>query len=148
MRGPIPHRGMTGRQIRWGTVGRAAAVVAAAIAGIVSLPALLGSDAPPPVPPDVGLTPPVASAPMSPVPSAPVRPRAGHRLARHRQRRERSRDRRERSHPRPEHPHGRRPDHRRNGDSTAAGPSGPIVTAPPVYSYVPPPSSEAFGIER
>ena len=41
-----PHRKVGGRQIRWQSVGRAAAIAAAVIAGIVSLPALLGSDRP------------------------------------------------------------------------------------------------------
>src|SRR3954466_11680414 len=67
----IPQAEVAGRQIRWASVGRAAAVVAAAIAGIVSLPALLGSDAPPPVPADVGL----AQAPLTTQP-APVKARA------------------------------------------------------------------------
>jgi site-specific DNA-cytosine methylase len=46
-------------------VGRAAAIAAAVVAGIVSLPALLGSDRPPPVPPDVGLAAPPATDPVA-----------------------------------------------------------------------------------
>jgi hypothetical protein len=42
-------------QLRWASVGRAVAIAAAVIAAIAGLPALLGSDRPPPVPADVGL---------------------------------------------------------------------------------------------
>src|SRR5436190_23513449 len=64
---------MAGRQIRWRSVGRAAAVAAAVIAGIISLPALLGSDKPPPVPADVGLAPSPTSGPVA-SPAEPVDP--------------------------------------------------------------------------
>src|SRR3954463_9998393 len=92
MANPVAHPEVAGRQIRWSSVGRVAAVVAAAIAGIVSLPALLGSDAPPPVPPDVGITPaPVAATPApveapTPPPPAPKpkRRQSAHRVVHHR----------------------------------------------------------------
>jgi hypothetical protein len=145
---------MAGRQIRWQSVGRAAAVVAAVIAGIVSLPALLGSDKPPPVPADVGLVapsaPPVPAPPptaTSPPPGPPAPQRSRHRLAKRNPARERSRPHRERSHPRRKrsHLHSRRHSHR--PDVTPA----PVTTAtyaPPVYSYIPPPAPDDFGIER
>src|SRR2546423_1240045 len=66
---------MAGRQIRWRSVGRAAAGAAAVIAGVISLPALLRSDKTPPVPADVGLAPTPASAPVA-SPAEPVDPNA------------------------------------------------------------------------
>ncbi len=134
-------------QIRWQSVGRAAAIAAAVIAGIVSLPALLGSDRPPPVPPDVGLRPaPVASAPPpapGPDPAPPAAPKrepgVHHRLVK----------RRHRPHPRP---HRGRPRPAHHGHSRPPQTAPPPVTAPtyvpPVYSYVPPPPRSEFGIER
>ena len=68
---------MAGRKIRWANAGRAAAIAAAVLAGLASLPALLGGDEPPPLPEDVGLAqvapPPVAvpPAPVAPVPAKP-----------------------------------------------------------------------------
>jgi hypothetical protein len=61
---------MTGRRIRWGSLVRLAAVAAAVLAGLAVLPALLGSDEPPPLPEDVGLA---EVAPPAP-PEAPVTP--------------------------------------------------------------------------
>src|SRR5262245_52164389 len=75
---------MAGRQIRWPSVGRAAAIGLAVVAAIAALPALLGSGSPPPVPDDVGLAPrpPIAvsapvAAPRPPEPkkTPPVKPR-------------------------------------------------------------------------
>jgi hypothetical protein len=145
-----------GRQIRWGSVGKAAAIVAAAIAGIASLPALLGSDRPPPVPPDVGLAPPPTSAPLQapvtppPARSTPPTPtrRDHHRLAKRKRDRERSHPRRERSHPDREHPHPHRKHARHPHEPDAPPVASPPAYAPPVYSYVPPPSQGEFQIER
>jgi hypothetical protein len=125
------------------------AIAAAVIAGIVSLPALLGSDRPPPVPPDVGLRPPPAQpvpavvppAPdpaASPRPGAPGRDRRDRRLAARKRRRERSR----RKHQRP-----RRRSRAHGADWSNAAPSPPPY-APPVYSHVPPPSHGEFEFER
>jgi hypothetical protein len=137
---------MAGRQIRWQSVGRVAAIAAAVIAGIVSLPALLGSDKPPPVPSDVGLAPPSASAPAHASLSnpAPKGDRGGSgdfvRHIRKKSPRDRSSDRPKRRHV---HPHARQ----RRPSESPAPPSLP-VPAPPVYSYVPPPTPDQFGIER
>src|SRR4051794_29474796 len=132
---------MAPRQIRWGTVGRVAAVAAAGITGIVSLPALLASGSPPPVPSDVGLAPPptTASQPLFNPPSAPpAHPRR--RLAHRSTVRERPHPPGKRSHP-----------HRVRGADHAPPPSGsassPAYPAP-VYSYVPPSRHEEFGFER
>src|SRR5215211_5137769 len=125
---------MAGRQIRWGTVGRVAAVVAAAIAGIASLPALLGNDAPPPLPSDVGLTPPPVSTPAvvpHMPPTAVSRPQREH----HRQS-GRARDP-GRSHPRRERTHQGADQRARRGATPTA--SAIPSYSPPVYSYVPPP---------
>src|SRR4051794_11994308 len=133
---------MAPRQIRWGTLGRVLAVVAAAVAGIVSLPALLGSDSPPPVPADVGLAPAPTTASQSPlIPQSPSMPpaRPRRRLA-HRSRV------RERTHPPPKRSH----PHRNQGRHDAQPPSGPasVPSYPaPVYSYVPPSRHEDFGFE-
>jgi len=150
---------MAGRQIRWRSVGRAAAVAAAVIAGIISLPALLGSDKPPPVPADVGLAPTPASAPVA-SPAEPVDPNAAtktdpdgsgkflrdrrrnsprRRLATEGKNRGRSHSRREGPHP------DSKPDHR--PDPAPPPPSLP-VQSPPAYSYVPPPSPGEFHFER
>jgi hypothetical protein len=153
---PAPLGGMRGRQIRWGSVGRAAAIAAAAIAGIVSLPAVLGSDKPPPVPADVGLAPqpqarvPVAgpAEPALPNPASKAHPGGsgeffrhirnnspkGRRLGRKAPNRRRSS---KVSHPRAEH-----------APPTPPPPSSPVPASPPVYSYVPPASSGEFRFER
>jgi len=146
----IPQAEVAGRQIRWASVGRAAAVVAAAIAGIVSLPALLGSDAPPPVPADVGL----AQAPLTTQP-APVKARAtpprasrpkplrptGNRLA---QRRPRHRL----AHRRPPHHHLH---HAHASHDHASTPSAPAQAPSPAYIPAPaysPPLPGEFQFER
>jgi hypothetical protein len=145
----VPHEGVAGRQIRWRSVGRAAAIAAAAIAGIISLPALLGSDKPPPVPPDVGLrpapaeptpaaTPQAAASPDTPPPAVPKRaPGNRHRLAERNRHREQSHPDRERRHPR----------HQQHNPLPETTPAPTPSYTPPVYSYVPPPPPE-FGIER
>jgi hypothetical protein len=135
-------REVKGSQIRWASVGRVAAIVAAALAGIASLPALLGGDAPPPVPPDVGLAPPpvaAASIPGAdaspPVPAAkPAKRRRGHRHA-----------------PRPTSHragHGRR--HRRHhGHATDGATSeAPSAIYGPAPLYSPAPAPGEFRIER
>jgi hypothetical protein len=67
---------MAGKQIRWQSVGRIAAVAVALIAAVAALPSLLGSDSPPPVPDDVGLVPPPidATAELPPEPLSPAPP--------------------------------------------------------------------------
>ena len=57
-------------QLRWASVGRVAAIAAAVVAGVAGLPALLGSDRPPPVPADVGLAPPAEPADVVQAPAA------------------------------------------------------------------------------
>jgi hypothetical protein len=139
----IAHREMAGRQIRWMSLGKVVAIAAAAIVGIVSLPALLGSDAPPPVPPDVGLSPaPVATVPLPAQRSAglpPVAPKprpAKHPLARHERVRERP------------HPHRERPHDHHKADNTRAPPTTlPPTSSSPVYSQAPPPAPGEFQIE-
>jgi hypothetical protein len=120
------------RQIRWASVGRVAAIVAAAIAGILSLPALLGGDAPPPVPPDVGLTqaPIPAAPPAAPQPPAP-------------QSRKQPEPPHSRSRPRPvRRPHHHHPTHAAAGTVTA-------IPAPAyVPSYPPAPQPSEFQFER
>jgi hypothetical protein len=139
---------MAGLQIRWRSVGRAAAIGVAVIAGIISLPALLGSDRPPPVPPDVGLTAPPAEPVPATVPPPPASPmpapkrsgRRDHRLAKEKKSSKRSRP-------------GRKGSKRRNdpgrthSDETVPAPAA-LIYSPPVYSYVPPPSPGEFQIER
>jgi hypothetical protein len=129
-------------------VGRAAAIAAAVIAGIASLPALLGSDRPPPLPADVGLVPPpqaadaaVAAPAARPAAGDRVKPRADHPdLALAADRRSRSHGRRrKRTHP---------PRHARPAQPAPAISAQPSSAAPPAYSYVPPPSSGEFRIER
>jgi hypothetical protein len=135
-------------------VGRAAGIGAAVVAGIISLPALLGSDRPPPVPPDVGLAPPPAEpvqAAVPPPPAPPIRApkrpgRGDHRLATRKRPRERSRPRRKRSERR-DGSHRRSGPAQRDTAETAAAPAPPIYV-PPVYPYVPPPSSGEFQFER
>ena len=124
-------------------MGRIAAIAAAAIVGIASLPALLGGDAPPPVPADVGVAPPATGAPPAPPPVAPVvvappsdDAPAPPRLAKRRRAREPAHPLKERTRPR----------HHRPQEVDPAPP--PPVHNPPVYSYVPPPSPGEFHIER
>jgi hypothetical protein len=126
-------------------VGRAAAIGAAVIAGIVSLPALLGSDRPPAVPPDVGLTPRPAVDPIPagaaaiepPAPPAPKersvdrRPAKPHVVREHSARPKRSRH------------HGH---HRERPRPKASPPPPPIYAPAPVY--VPPPQPGEFRFER
>jgi hypothetical protein len=63
---------VAGRQIRWASLGRVAAIAAAVLAAIVSLPALLGGERPPPVPGDVGLVPSPSVAATEPALPAPA----------------------------------------------------------------------------
>jgi hypothetical protein len=134
---------MAGTQIRWRSVGRGAAIAAAVIAGIFSLPALLGNDKPPPVPPDVGLAPPAAApqAAAAPPPASSASPSRSshHRMARRRPHRRRSHPRRQRSHT------DRR--HYTHHDQPRATPA-PSSYSPPVYSDVPAPPRPEFGFER
>jgi hypothetical protein len=146
---------MAGRQIRWASVGRIAAIAAAALAGIASLPALLGGDAPPPVPADVGLAPPPTTnpnptaAPPPPMiaatpPSKPPRPA----------RRESAKF----GHPEPASGDRRRDHDDRGRDHSGKGRAGAqavvesppvptVVAAPPVYSSPSPSSGGEFQIE-
>jgi hypothetical protein len=123
------------RQIRWASVGRVATIVAAVIAGVLSLPALLGGDAPPPVPPDVGLTPsPVATAVPPPAqPTVPQRvPKPHHRKP-----------------PRPKlvkRTPARRHDHHHKSSPPDVAALPPVPTYVP--SYAPPPRPGEFQFER
>ena len=127
---------MSGRQIRWASVGRVAAIVAAAIAGIISLPALLGGDAPPPVPSDVGLAPPpIASmAPHAPQPPAPP-PQHVTKPHHH-------------NPPRPKLV--KRTHRRRHHHQKSSPPDGASLPPVPTYvpSYAPPPRPGEFQFER
>jgi hypothetical protein len=125
----------------------------AVIAGIVSLPALLGSDKPPPVPPDVGLTPTPATVAAPAVEELPNKaPTAGpggrgkffrHTRKNSPRRRSSRGQRHERTHRSARHSHARQG----NSERTYAPPSLPVFS-PPVYSYVPPPTPGEFQIER
>ena len=161
--GHPPQQRMTGRQIRWQSVGRAAAIVAAGIAGIASLPALLGSDKPRPVPPDVGLMSPPASAALPPSPQSPAatpQSQASRRQSRastgrrpHSRLAERRRRRRPDRHGAREE---RKPGHWHRGEGSDRGdvtpppPPAPVAPAysPPTYSYLPPPNPGEFTFER
>jgi hypothetical protein len=134
-------------------VGRAVAIAAAVVAGIVSLPALLGSDRPPPVPPDVGLAPPEAADPI-PANSVPVEPAtAGGQKDRpgrhHPARRHPARSHLVREHQgrgkrsRQSHP-GRQ--HEDQPVAEASPPPAPAYVPAPIYS--PPPQSGEFRFER
>jgi hypothetical protein len=116
-------------------VGRAVGIAVAVVAGIISLPALLGSDRPPAVPADVGLAPPPAEPVPADVPATTpaAMPRPPKRAKGGRQ------HRRKRSHPR-HHPH-------RDAPEAAVPPSTSAYT-PPVYSYIPPAARPEFGFER
>jgi len=130
-------------------VGRAAAIAAAAIAGIASLPALLGGEEPPPVPPDVGL----AALPASIGAPAKADPSRSGKLFRHTRRnfpkrasghgRQHRRQRRS-----PQHSHVRL----RHAHPPGMAPSSPVpaqpAPSPPAYSYVPPSSPGEFRFER
>ncbi len=141
-------------------MGRVAAIVAAAIAGIASLPALLGSDAPPPVPPDVGLTPPANSAPLPasgepPLlsPSSTAKPHPRHHGP-GRDSRAHAHPRRANAHPLPEQAHPRReqahprPDHRHREEGERGEPSPPAYTPAPAYPNPSSSGSGEFRIER
>jgi hypothetical protein len=133
-------------------VGRAVGIAVAVLAGIISLPALLGSDRPPPVPADVGLAPPPAEPVPGEVPAAtpaamprpPKQVKGGRRRLTGRNPRLDRPDssashRRKRSHPR-HGPH-------RDAPEAAVPPSTSAYT-PPVYSYIPPAARPEFGFER
>jgi hypothetical protein len=143
---------MAGRQIRWASVGRAAAIAAAVVVGIVSLPALLASDRPPPVPPDVGLATPPTADPI-PANPAPVEPHAvaapKDRPGRHHSLRHPAKSHLVREHHGPDrrsrqsHP-GRR--HEAQPVAEASPPSPPAYV--PVPSYPPPSQPGEFRFER
>jgi hypothetical protein len=123
------------------------------IAGIVSLPALIGSDKPPPVPPDVGLAPAPANNGASAETAVPnPAPKADadgvgkffrHTRKNSPRRRSSRGQRHERAHRSARHSHARQG----NSERTHAPPSLPVFS-PPVYSYVPPPTPGEFQIER
>jgi hypothetical protein len=140
-------RDVTGSQIRWASVGRVAAIVAAAIAGIASLPALLGGDAPPPVPPDIGLAPlPIAAAPIPGADASPPAPAAKPTKRRHRHRHERRPTHRSAGHRSAGHARRQRGhrEHAAHGETSEA----PSAIYGPAPLYVPPPSPGEFRIER
>ncbi len=123
-------------------MGRVAAIVAAAIAGIASLPALLGSGAPPPVPPDVGLTPapasldpPAAFPPPNPAPKA--NPHGSGEFLRH------IRKKPKMAATRSQHLEHRPSKH----GQTTQGTHSSLVSPAPVYAVPPPPTAEHFGFE-
>ena len=149
---------MPGRQIRWARVGRIAAIAAAGVLGIASLPALLGGDAPPPVPPDVGLAPPISAISTTPIAQPSVTPAAPSLKAGKQDPRRHLHGRRRgaKSHPprhklskhpvpaprRDRHEHPDKPD-----DQVSDAPAPPISVASPPYSY-PAPTPGEFHIER
>jgi hypothetical protein len=145
---------MAGRRIRWASAGKLAAIGAAAVIGIASLPALLGGDAPPPVPADVGLVPPppTNSVPTA-VPSAPMTPATPPRAAHRDHHRDLALADRRRDHDDRKRDHSGK-DRDRGGAVNKTAPPTPTVTVtppayarPPVYSYVPPPDRGEFQIE-
>jgi hypothetical protein len=138
---------MAGRRIRWASVGRAAAIALAVIGGLIALPALLGGGSPPPVPADVGLAPPPATAQLPPAPAVPPPALPVERPQGKRDHgRERSLPRRARSHPERKRLHAR---HRHHDNTEApSAPALPPLSAAPTYSYVPPPSPGEFRFER
>jgi hypothetical protein len=121
------------------------AIALAAIAGIAALPALLGGEKPPPMPPDVGLIRPAAAPPTAAVPPpAPVpKPSPVEEPPRQPARRLAGK---------PSHEPRRSGRHRRRHHQRSPDPPAPPVpsssSAPPVYSYVPPPHNGEFRIER
>jgi hypothetical protein len=142
---------MAGRQIRWRSAGRAAAIAVAVIAGIISLPALLGSDRPPPVPDDVGVAPPSADVgsvrAALPKPAPKADPGGTGALFRHIRKKSPRRpssdgSKHRRSHEAPQRSHARR----RHPDESHPAPSLPVPAAA-VHSYTPQPSSDNLGIE-
>ena len=133
-------------------MGRALGIAVAVVAGIISLPALLGSDRPPPVPADVGLAPPPAEPVPTHLPAAtPAALPRPSKLAKGGRRRVTGHKpdldrpgfsgshRRKRSHRR-HSPHREAPE--------AVVPPSTSAYTPPVYSYVPPPARPEFGFER
>jgi hypothetical protein len=135
---------MAGRQIRWPGVGRVAVIGAAVIAAIAALPALMGSDRPPPVPADVGLLPPPSASAPPPAPLAPEVP-SQPRSPAHQIRRQKG-----------DSANGKRPRHldrgrRRKGTDSQEDEADSDVspTPSPVYvpSYAPPPPIREFRIE-
>jgi hypothetical protein len=132
---------MAGRQIRWPSVGRAAAIGLAVIAAIAALPALLGSDGPPPVPEDVGLVPPPvpvgaeAPEPLGPEPPPLPVKRAGNV----------GREARPQAGSGSPAQKGRSPQEKRPADDGESEVAAEPVCPAPVYS--PPASSGEFQIE-
>ena len=133
-------------------MGRAVAIAAAVVAGIVSLPALLGSDRPPPVPSDVGLAPPPATDPVAadparvgpPTAAAPKDRPGRHHTARrdpaesHLVRTHQGGKRSRQSHP------GR--EHAAQPVAEPSPPPAPTYVPAPIYS--PPPQPGEFRFER
>jgi hypothetical protein len=112
-------------EIRWESVGKIAAGLLLAVAIVISVPSLLSSDQPEPLPPDVGL--PQAATPVAvPPPPPPPKPK-----------------------PKRKRTPARKPKHDRpveppKEEETTPAPAGPIVAALP-----PPPGTyEDFGFER
>jgi hypothetical protein len=124
-----PQRDMRRFVVNRETAAKLAAVALVAIALVVSLPALMESEQPAPLPPDVGL--PQAPAPL-PAPSPAPKPAAPRRAAK----------------PRKEHHMGRKRrhhEHHEHHQHAAEAPAAPA--APPVY--VPPSGTrEDFGFEQ
>jgi hypothetical protein len=144
---------MAGRRIRWANAGRAAAIAAAVLAGLATLPALLREDEPPPLPEDVGLggmaparAPVPPAAPLTTKPAVTAQP--GRRATKRRP--ERGDGGRTVNQGRPGGPgrrarHGEKNRRARHGgrerDSEAAGAPPPVAVPTYVPTYAPPPAA-------
>ena len=142
-----PSGGMAGRRIRWRILARIAAVALAAAAAVASLPALLGSGAPPPVPDDVGLAPPLTAATDPPSePLSPAPPPIESAVVRKREAAERA-DESDQDRPRRRRNRRRRAKLDRDDDASEAR-SVPVEIPASAYSPYPPPATRGeFGIE-
>jgi hypothetical protein len=128
-----------GTRIRWQSVAKLAAAVAACIALLAGLPTLLERPKAPPLPPDVGLAHVTAGAPAASLShgreASPPRSRAP------RDRRDRARPKRDRDAERPQRHRAPQADHDeasapqpRPVAAPVAAPAAPPVTAPPAPS--------------
>jgi hypothetical protein len=140
---------MAGRRIRWRSAARIAGIAFAAIGAIAAIPALMGSDAPPPVPADVGLIPTQTAVSPPPPPAAPEPPVASPRVKnKARNRTDAKQERGANRHRKPKKEGGanghRKPPRRQRGETD--GPDPPPLPAP-VQNYAPRPILPEFGIE-
>jgi hypothetical protein len=147
---PGPQESVSGRQIRWASLGRALAIGAIVLLGVISLPSLLGGGSPPPLPKDVGLA--QAPPPAPPVPASVVAPTTPVAQSPEKRSAKASKSRRSRERAgghRPGEGHKNKSEGERGSQTgSAVGTSAPSIAVAPAPGYAPAVRRGEFRFER